>query len=242
MITSIQSALAGAAATIGGPILQYMGQQDANRTNVDIANRGTQANLEEAQRNRDFEREMSNTAVQRRVDDLKKSGINPILAAQDGASTPNGSQGSAMQAAVQNAVPQIPNLVTSAIDAYNTLSAAEKTRAETGAIDETIATSKALRGKYGEETRKTKTEREILERSRSLNQPLDKLNEEIIGPSLDKLRQRLNSNARDISDYPRERSKDAQTPNFSGMSEWDFRKPILKNKNKNKGLTGQTRR
>lgn len=49
----------------------------------------------EAQRNRDFQEEMSNTAISRRMQDLKNAGLNPLLAvdnASAGASTPSGSQ------------------------------------------------------------------------------------------------------------------------------------------------------
>lgn len=58
----------------------------------------SQFNSAEALKNRDFQREMSNTAVQRRMEDLQKAGINPILAAGQSASTPSGSSASVSSA------------------------------------------------------------------------------------------------------------------------------------------------
>ena len=51
-------------------------------------------NSAEAAKNRAWQEQMSNTAYQRAVEDMRKAGINPILAYQQGgASTPGGSQG-----------------------------------------------------------------------------------------------------------------------------------------------------
>lgn len=53
-----------------------------------------QYNSAEATANRNWQEHMSNTSYQRAVEDMRKAGINPILAyAQGGASTPSGGQG-----------------------------------------------------------------------------------------------------------------------------------------------------
>ena len=62
---------------------------------IDMAREAAQFNAKEAQLNRSFQERMSSSAYQRTMDDMKKAGVNPMLAImKGGASTPGGAQGS----------------------------------------------------------------------------------------------------------------------------------------------------
>lgn len=60
-------------------------------------------NSVEAEKNRNFQLDMSNSAHQREVLDLQKAGINPILSANNGASTTSGAQASSGEGSVSKA-------------------------------------------------------------------------------------------------------------------------------------------
>lgn len=92
---------------------------------MDMINQISQANNEwsaqQAQKQMDFQKEMSNTAHQREVADLKAAGLNPVLSAGGtGASTPNGAMGQTDESNTR----LIAELAYSAIDALGMSAAA----------------------------------------------------------------------------------------------------------------------
>jgi len=106
---------------LGGLGLGAFGYKGAKDQNV--------ASAAQAQRQMDFQREMSNTAIQRRMADLKAGGLNPILAGKHEASTPGG----AMAPMVNRAAVALQN-ATSAANIQNIIANTNKTKEETRKI------------------------------------------------------------------------------------------------------------
>lgn len=100
-----------AAASVVGDIISSQGQSSANSANSAEAARNRSFQAQQAQVDRDFQERMSDTAVERRSDDMKKAGINPILAAGNPASQPSGAQAAGSQSApMQNSAASFGNL------------------------------------------------------------------------------------------------------------------------------------
>lgn len=88
-----------------GAVLGFIGQQQTNQKNWDIANAANQASAEQAARQMEFQERMRATQYQTAIEDMKKAGLNPMLAYQQGgAGTPSGAMGQVSTAKVGNSI------------------------------------------------------------------------------------------------------------------------------------------
>lgn len=87
----------GLGGAIFGGLAGFLGQKEANETNIQLG-----------REQMTFQKEMSNTAYQRAIADMKKAGINPMLVTQvGGANTPSG------------AMPQVQNAIGAGVSSAN---------------------------------------------------------------------------------------------------------------------------
>jgi hypothetical protein len=120
-----------AALIVGG--LGYLGQQDTNASSYQLAKETTDANMAEAQRNRDFQERLSNSAYQRQVADLSSAGLNPMLAyiKGGGASTPSGSMGQAVNPQYTSPIQGAASYSLTSSQVANTRASTRQTSAQT---------------------------------------------------------------------------------------------------------------
>jgi hypothetical protein len=102
-------------ALVGGA-LGFIGQERTNQANKDIASAANAASAEQAAQQMAFQERMRATQYQAAVEDMKKAGLNPMLAyTQGGAGTPSGAMG-------QVSTAKLGNSVNSAIQGYQAIS------------------------------------------------------------------------------------------------------------------------
>lgn len=80
-----------------------------------VASQNNQWSAEQAMKQMEFQERMSNTAHQREMADLKASGLNPILSAKSGATSPSGAMGN-FDSGITNAFGEI---ITKLLDIQN---------------------------------------------------------------------------------------------------------------------------
>lgn len=134
LFSGITNALKGAAdlftGGIGGKILDgalgFLGADQQNSANAALMRDQMAFNASEAQKNRDFQSGQRSTAYQTAIEDLKKAGLNPMLAyTQGGAANTSGAQASS------GGLPQMVNKVQAGLANSATMAQINKTNAET---------------------------------------------------------------------------------------------------------------
>lgn len=114
-------ALGSVAGNIAGGLFGKSGQESANAANLAIA-----------RENRAFQERMSSTAYQRSMADMKKAGLNPMLAyMKGGASTPTGATAT-MQNPNASMATAMMKLVPDLVQTINTQAQTSATQAATG--------------------------------------------------------------------------------------------------------------
>jgi len=161
-----------------GSVLGFIGQQQTNQKQWDMAQAANAASAEQAQKQMDFQERMRETQYQTAIKDMQKAGLNPMLAYhQGGAGTPSGAMG-------QVSTAKVGNTIGSALQGYQSMA---MNNADIDLKDATTKGTTASTIKTEADTIKTAAEIGYIlentklntEQQRNLQQMLLKLQQEI---------------------------------------------------------------
>jgi hypothetical protein len=178
-------AIAGA-----GLVANYFANKEANAANVSMQQDANAMNYRIAKEQMGFQADMSNTAHQREVDDLRKAGLNPNLSAGgNGSSTPSGAS-----ATMQAAQVRAPEIAPSSLQIASLLQDQERIKLEKQSLDTQKAESAAriAKGLTDQELTKMKT---ILAQKGIVKAELEGEAAEVLQRMIDFLKRKMHYNS-----------------------------------------------
>lgn len=152
----------GAPGAVAGGIAGFgssYGASQQNVSNAKEAKKNREYQTAEALKQRKFQERMSNTSHQRQIIDLKKAGLNPILSATSGASSPGGASGSGAQAQMVDA---IGPAISSARASTRAKAEIELLNAQVGKTLQDASTAKSQEALLSMQYNKVNTENDLL--------------------------------------------------------------------------------
>jgi len=161
-----------------GGLLGFIGQERTNKANSDIAAAANQASAQQASIQMAFQERMRETQYQTAIEDMKKAGLNPMLAySQGGAGVPSGAMGSVSTAKLENSL-------GAGVSGYQQL-ASNNADLDLKASQTTATTAQAVKTEADTIQTKAQTEKTIADEKLSTQQRINlqeqirKLDEEI---------------------------------------------------------------